>query len=672
MPLKAWPLRKTLTLAIIALLVLTQALAPAGWLPQLRQGVSALASVTFDPASRTLPVGDSTWITLRINNIADLYGVEVRLAFDASVLEIVDAVPGGTVQIQLGDMPTPQYIAKNEADNSAGTIWYSVMHLGATPPKSGSGILARMQVRGLADGVSTLFFTYRAFTTPNAVEIPVSVGSCTIQVGAGGPTKTPTATVLPTATPTGVSPTATPTGVSPTATPTTTPTAVPSPTPTFGPSPTPTLTWTGMLAATATPTGTILPTPTATLPALARTFSGYVYEGARGERASPLAGVEILLHASMRAGHADIYQARDITDGNGYFFIPNTSGYLHYFLTQMVPPGYRCGAVTVGQGGIQPSRDPSWVEFRYADAGDYAGTEFFDQPGASSPTPTEAAPSTPGTPTATPPGGTPTATPIPPGVPISINLREVEDTFLDSSLPDNAQGHLGHLLVGYLGDTPSRTMLVRFALDEIPTGAVVQEATLRLFGRNIYTAGQIKLLALGLKRDWGEYQATWRDARSGASWRQPGAQDIAEDRDAEGILGLFGDDGDAQHYEWNVLPLVRAWVTGARPNHGLLIMGDGGRRFDRLGVYSHEYSGEAELHPLLAVVYTMPTPTVTPSPTRTVSPSPTATFTRTPTPTRTSSPTRTPRPSATPTPFGGPTVPAPTPAFAIVLPLLQR
>lgn len=559
-------------------LAIVPGLAPANWLEKWGLATQAQASLSFQPSNVSLAVGADTWITVRINNVSNLYAVDVRLSFDPTVIQVLDASAAAGINIEPGSFPLPEIIVKNEVNNSVGDIWYVVSQQSPTPPVNGSGTLARIHIRGLANGTTTIRFVGHSFATPDGIRIPTTAGTCLVQVGTGGGTATPTASPTQTGTPT------------------------------EGPSPTPSL----------TPSITNTPTPSPT-PAR-RTFTGKVYEGNVGDRRKPLAGVRVQLWGSWNPGQHGFHINSAVTNFQGEFSVSFTASYPHYSLIEEDPAGYISAGVIPGTGGVRINEN--WVQFLNTVEGTYAGTEFFDLPGTGATA----------TPTATPGGGevTPTPTsgvPTPDGGPIYVSVRAEKDTFLDKANPDRNYGKEGHLHFGFDRDGVTKDALVWFDLSDIPPGAAIREASFFLFGR--YVDSTIPLCVQILRQDWEELEATWRQAKEQVPWSQNGALDIENDIFAESTEGLFQLGGGAQFYEWDVRAAVQQWVDGDRENYGFFVRICPGSRAKAVhGLYSGDYK-EAALHPMLSIVYTGPTPM------------PTAIFTNTPTPTETQTPTPT-------------------------------
>lgn len=204
---------------LVALVALT--LVPVG-------AVQASGTTTLvSPATTEVVIGNKTTVDIRVENVSDLFGVEVHLTFDPALLEVDDADAGKAgVQIASGPFLNPYFTAQNDVDQAAGKIDFSVSQGPSDAAVSGSGVVATITFEGEAVGTSALSFSSVVLAAPGGVPISSSTqgGSVTVITNA---TATPTATSTPT-------PTATP---GPTQTPG--PTSTPMPTSTPGPTNTP-------------------------------------------------------------------------------------------------------------------------------------------------------------------------------------------------------------------------------------------------------------------------------------------------------------------------------------------------------------------------------------------------------------------------------------------------
>lgn len=210
---------------IAAVVLLTLLVAPVAVPSGLAQGGSAIRLIA---SPGQIDPGQTTTVTLKLENVSHLYGVEVILTFDPAVLEVQDAEAGQSgVQVTLGSFLSPDYVVYNAANNATGVIDIAFTQTAPRQPVSGSGVLATIAFKGKLSGTSVLGFQQVMLSNTDGESIPVSPYGASVTVGPGGPTDTPTPTVTPGAT----QPTDTPT---PTATPGPT---QPSPTPTGTPSP---------------------------------------------------------------------------------------------------------------------------------------------------------------------------------------------------------------------------------------------------------------------------------------------------------------------------------------------------------------------------------------------------------------------------------------------------
>jgi LysM repeat protein len=216
--------------------------------------------VRVDPAAATIEPGQIVSISINVDSVSNLAGAEIHLAFNPNVLEVIDSDAGQAgVQINNGGMLAADLVVTNQADNTIGTIDFSVAQIGRQPV-SGSGTLAIISFRGKAAGPSPITFrgtpaapsgVILSDASSPAVQIPSTTqnGLVTVTAAAVTPSSTPTPTsspigptFTPTNTPIGPTSTPTPTPIAPTFTPTSAPVGpslTPMPTPT-GPTRTPT------------------------------------------------------------------------------------------------------------------------------------------------------------------------------------------------------------------------------------------------------------------------------------------------------------------------------------------------------------------------------------------------------------------------------------------------
>jgi hypothetical protein len=153
--------------------------------------------VSIQPPAQTINVGDTTTVDVQIDNVPDLFGVDLRLSFDPSIVKVVDSnplVPGD--QIEPGpflDISGGKgFIVENSADNAAGTIIYAATLLSPAPAVNGSGVLIRITFEGLAEGTSQIKLDSVLLSDPKAEEVPATKQDGAISVEEEvPPTETP-------------------------------------------------------------------------------------------------------------------------------------------------------------------------------------------------------------------------------------------------------------------------------------------------------------------------------------------------------------------------------------------------------------------------------------------------------------------------------------------------
>ena len=186
----------------------------------------------------------------------------------------------------------------------------------------------------------------------------------------------------------------------------------------------------------------------------------------------------------------------------------------------------------------------------------------------------------------------PTATPAVPVTPSAqdVTLEAIDDAALDSSSPDLNRGNDGTMVLGTAG---SGSPVLRFSLADLPTGAVVNQATLR-----VHTTGGTTLDlwvdVTRLRREWVEAEVTWNVAATGQPWAVPGAKDIGRDRFpyVESSVLMTGDD---RWWEWDVTTLVQEWANGSWPNYGLILGCESVSVDAEINVATREYGQPAQL-----------------------------------------------------------------------------
>lgn len=201
------------------------------------------AIVRSDPAQLEVIAGQIATLSVVLSDAQNVYGIDVSATFDPQMVEVVDVNPAKDgVQATPGAFPKPDFVARNIADNQAGTLHYAITQVNPTEPVNGSGVVFSVQFRAkVPSGQGTFTITSVDLTDRDGIALGVQPESGTIRIVPVGQTS-PTAPV-------------------PIATPTATLAATPilaTATPTYPPSPTPIVT-NAPPVSTSTPTTPLAP-----------------------------------------------------------------------------------------------------------------------------------------------------------------------------------------------------------------------------------------------------------------------------------------------------------------------------------------------------------------------------------------------------------------------------
>jgi len=169
-------------------------------------GSAALAQGTLvlvDPPSQSVNVNATTTVEIKVDTVTNLYGVDVRLTFDATKLEAQDANSTlAGVQVEQGSFLSPAqgFMAQNVADNTSGQVQYAFVLLTPAPAASGTGVLAKITFKAKAAGNALITLNSVTLSDNQAMPITATLVSGSITVLPASPTPVPTAvpTVVPT------------------------------------------------------------------------------------------------------------------------------------------------------------------------------------------------------------------------------------------------------------------------------------------------------------------------------------------------------------------------------------------------------------------------------------------------------------------------------------------
>ncbi|MBN1261611.1 MAG: hypothetical protein JXB35_13115 [Anaerolineae bacterium] len=141
------------------------------------------AIVRCDPNPISGDTFDTLTIDMYIENVVDLYGVDLELSFDPAIAYVLDedGFAGNGVQIRpLYTFLIPGFTLFQSADNVNGNIHYVTAQLNPTPPATGSGPVARFRLQAHQPGTFTMQFTRHDLSDRNGTIIPNVAESCTV------------------------------------------------------------------------------------------------------------------------------------------------------------------------------------------------------------------------------------------------------------------------------------------------------------------------------------------------------------------------------------------------------------------------------------------------------------------------------------------------------------
>lgn len=128
-----------------------------------------------DPARVVLKKNRTRTIAIRVEDVTDLYGVDIIVTFDPNVVSVVDADPlRAGVQVRQGLFLDPGFTVYNYADNEAGLVRFTMTQLNPSPAKSGDGVLFYINLRGKNPGRSAIRITKDDMATREGVMIETS------------------------------------------------------------------------------------------------------------------------------------------------------------------------------------------------------------------------------------------------------------------------------------------------------------------------------------------------------------------------------------------------------------------------------------------------------------------------------------------------------------------
>ena len=155
---------------------------------QVGQAQSDQPVVSIQPTTLEVGINQTAEIAVAIKNISGLYGMELQISFDPTLLEVEDANPDMSgIQVSLGTFLEPGLLLFNTVDNDLGTIKYVMSQMDPAEPKNGEGILLVIKVKAKAAGTSTVNITSAVLASQDGMAIASQLESGQIIVTEQGP-----------------------------------------------------------------------------------------------------------------------------------------------------------------------------------------------------------------------------------------------------------------------------------------------------------------------------------------------------------------------------------------------------------------------------------------------------------------------------------------------------
>lgn len=136
------------------------------------------ATVEIRPPSGAFLPGDEFDVEVWATEVDGLYGADIQLRFDSARLAVI-----GAAITPRGDLLQPDFVVRQQVDNTAGTIWYAATQLAPTAPASGSGALFSFRFKVLDDGITRVAITNHVLANRDAEIIPSTVSDAVYQLG---------------------------------------------------------------------------------------------------------------------------------------------------------------------------------------------------------------------------------------------------------------------------------------------------------------------------------------------------------------------------------------------------------------------------------------------------------------------------------------------------------
>lgn len=125
-------------------------------------------------------LGDIVTVRIMLENLPDVYGADVQIAFDPQVWQSVgEPAPGDFVP----EDSALVYELQNFVNNERGTLDYAMTRLNPAPPIQGDSVLLEIQMEALAETVSQITVSEALLGTPSGETISLEAYGLTMIIG---------------------------------------------------------------------------------------------------------------------------------------------------------------------------------------------------------------------------------------------------------------------------------------------------------------------------------------------------------------------------------------------------------------------------------------------------------------------------------------------------------
>ncbi len=192
--------------------------------------------------------------------------------------------------------------------------------------------------------------------------------------------------------------------------------------------------------------------------------------------------------------------------------------------------------------------------------------------------------------------------------------KDTYNYYLVGSTVCSTYGTSDHMTIGTNSNRISRAFL-NYPLNDIPTGATIQSATLSLWHYQTLPAADT-IHAFRLTHDWAEGSSnsaigactgdgvTWYEANGGVAWTNQGGDFATGSSDQSAPVSVAANEPPTWNI-FNITPIVQQWVNGTAPDYGVAIKLDNEALVagNLIRYYTGDYTGSSSLRPKLTLTY---------------------------------------------------------------------